>query len=99
MELEFTLSQEKKEEVQAVVDEIDELLELAEESLHNEDREETLRYLGTVTESAEQLDVIFKEVDGYEEQKDFWRSGMQALKEGRLQEAIEDMRNFIGEFK
>ena len=85
--------------MQSIADEIDELLELAQESLHNEDREEALRYFGTATGAAEQLDEIFKDIDCYEEQKDFWRSGLQAVREGRLQEAVEDMRNFIEAFK
>ncbi|MBI3627074.1 hypothetical protein HY224_03440 [Candidatus Uhrbacteria bacterium] len=99
MDIEFSLTQEQKEQVQASVDEIDELLELAEEAIRNEDKEEALRYFDSAGASVEELDVIFKDVDGYPEQKDFWRSGMQAVKEGRMEEAVEDMRKFIENFK
>lgn len=95
MEGEFSIPQDKKEEVRGFVDEIDELLEFATEALEKGDREDALEKIISTSTAAEQLDEIFIDAEGYEEIKDYWRAGVQAANEGEIQEGIETIRQYL----
>lgn len=99
MDLEFALPEDKKEQVFALASEMGELVDLAEDAQGNEDKDEAERYLSSASEMLDQLDALCKEIDGYQEHKDLWRSGQQAWKENHADAAFEDMRNFLESFK
>lgn len=98
-EIEFSIDQEKKEEVRGLIDEIDAMLEMAADSLKHDRREEVAQHLKNTAQACEQLDEIFMDYEGYNEVKDFWRSGMEAVNEGELDQAVEDIRSFIENFR
>lgn len=95
MSLEFAISEEKKELSSAFVEEVEEILEMAEDALSHDNLSEATRRILSTAEPVEEIDRIFHEAEGYQDIKDFWRSGIEAAQEDKVEEAIEDIRRFL----